>query len=213
MALSLDVFNKITPGQRGLILLGFVALIGVGYYFGIYAGKKAELVTVQKELDTNKKKLEELNNVKSKYAEVEKKVAELEAELQILLGAIPTDAEIYDVLEKVSIEGKKAGLEFVLFQPGKERTVEDKNYLEIPVTINVTGNYHSFGVFLDKVRQLERIINIRNITMKKKSIEGGNVILNITCSAVTFKFIEEKKVKEVEKAKKEEKKKDTGKEK
>jgi Tfp pilus assembly protein PilO len=58
------------------------------------------------------------------------------------------------------------------------------------VSIRVEGTYQSFAVFLDKVRKLERIINIREISMKKKAVRESNVVLEISCKAVTFKFSE-----------------------
>jgi type IV pilus assembly protein PilO len=195
MAVSLDFINKMPAYQRGLILLGLVVLIGVGYYFGIYAGKKQELAEEIKKRDKAKQELAKLEQKKKNLQKYKKKVAELEAELSLLLVAIPTDQEIPEILSNISSKGKESGLDFLLFQPRNEKKIEKQQYFEVPVAIKVTGTYHSFAVFLDKIRQLDRIINIRNITMKRKRASGGSVLLEISCNAVTFRFPVEKKPK------------------
>ena len=64
MAISMDVINKLPPYQRGLILLGLMVLIGIGYYFGIYAGKKEELVEKTNALNKAKQELQKLEDTK-----------------------------------------------------------------------------------------------------------------------------------------------------
>ena len=188
MAISMDMINKLPPYQRGLILLGLMVLISVGYYFGIYAGKKEELTKEINALNKAKQELQKLEDTKKNLETYRARVAELEAELSLLLIAIPTISEIPEVLSNVSSKGKESGLEFILFQPGAEKQIKDKKYTEVPVSIKVRGTYHSFAVFLDKIRQLDRIINVRNISMQKKDVKGSNVLLEISCNAVTFKF-------------------------
>lgn len=165
-----------------------MVLIGVGYYFGIYTGKKAELAKQEKALSKMKKDLQKLEETKKNLAAFEAKAKKLEVELSVLEIEIPESSEIPDILSHISNSGKESGLDFLLFKPGKEKKLKDKNYVEVPVSISVNGTYNSFAVFLDKVRSLDRIINVRDINMKRKNISGGDVILQISCTAVTFKF-------------------------
>ena len=188
MAISLDVIKKIPAYQRGLILLGVMVLIGVGYYFGIYAGKKAVLKTHEDEVAVLKTNLQKLKAQTKDMAAFKAKLKNLEAELMYLEIEIPKSSEIPDILSYISTSGKESGLDFLLFKPGKVKKMKDKSYAEVPVSISVTGTFNSFAVFLDKIRTLDRIINVRNISMKRKNISGGNVKLQISCIAVTFKF-------------------------
>lgn len=188
MAFSLDILNRLPAYQRWLILLGLMVLIGVGYYFGIYTGKKTELKKQEQSLAKLEKNLQKLEETKKNLAAFEAKAKKLEVELGILEIEIPKSSEIPDILSYISTSGKESGLDFLLFKPGKEKKIKDKNYIEVPVSISVKGTYNSFAVFLDKVRTLDRIINVRNINMKRSSLKGGNVILQISCTAVTFKF-------------------------
>ena len=84
--------------------------------------------------------------------------------------------------------GRDAGLDFLLFQPKPETAMEF--YAEIPVDITVSGTYHQVAVFFDKVSNLPRIVNIRNIKMAPAGQKESGGILTTACQAVTYKFIE-----------------------
>jgi type IV pilus assembly protein PilO len=188
MAFSPDMIKKLPTQYKALILIGTLALMGATYYFGIYAGKQDDLTKAAEELNNQKKELQKLEDTKKNLVTYKTKVSELEADLNLLLVQIPKSSEIPGILSNISTEGRQSGLTFLLFQPDKEVVIKDKKYTEVPVSIRVEGTYHSFAVFLDKVRRLERIINVRDISMKKKAVRENNVILEISCKAVTFKF-------------------------
>jgi type IV pilus assembly protein PilO len=188
MAFSPEMIKKLPTQYKALILVGTLALMGAGYYFGVYTGKQDELTKLTKELNGQKKELQKLEDTKKNLVAYKSKVSELEAELTLLLVQIPKSSEIPGILSNVSTKGRESGLNFLLFQPDKEAVSKDKRYTEVPVSIRVEGTYQSFAVFLDKVRKLERIINVRDITMRKKAVRESNIILDISCKAVTFKF-------------------------
>ena len=75
--------------------------------------------------------------------------------------------------------------DFILFQPKPE--VKMDFYAEIPVAINVTGDYHGVATFFESVAELNRIVNIRDINIAP---EKDSTSLTTTCTAVTYKFIE-----------------------
>ncbi len=190
MAFSPEMIKKLPAQYKALILIGSLALMGAGYYFGIYTGKMEELSKINEELNAQTKELQKLEDTKKNLVAYKSKVGELEAELNLLLVQIPKSSEIPGILSNVSTKGRESGLTFILFQPDKEAKSKDKKYTEVPVSIRVEGTYQSFAVFLDKVRKLERIINIRDISMKKKAVRESAIILDISCKAVTFKFAE-----------------------
>jgi Tfp pilus assembly protein PilO len=71
--------------------------------------------------------------------------------------------------------------------------------------MQVRGNYHDIGYFFDKVAKLDRIVNIEDISMKKSSKKSSalqaDIRLDAKFSTVTFKFIDESKVKKSSKGK------------
>lgn len=145
-------------------------------------GLKVQLKQVQAELAKAKKNAEQLNDWRAK-------MRKKEVEYKRVMKALPEKQEIPSLLAGVSQAGKDAGLEFLLFTPKKESKKEF--YAEIPVDISVSGNYHEVAVFFDKVSNLPRIVNIRDIKMvPSKDATSGGADLTTTCQAVTYQFIE-----------------------
>ena len=119
-------------------------------------------------------------------ASYKKKMEEAKVQFQIVKKTLPEEKDIPALLRSISQAGRDAGMEFILFQPKGE--VNKKFYAEIPVAINVTGSYHNLALFFDKVANLSRIVNIRDINLNTSSAKTGE--LRTTCTAVTYRFIE-----------------------
>ncbi|MCP4568562.1 MAG: type 4a pilus biogenesis protein PilO, partial [FCB group bacterium] len=82
----------------------------------------------------------------------------------------------------------ESNLEFLLFSPKRERP---RNfYVEIPVSVEVRGEYHDVARFFDKVGRMERIVNMLEVSMKPAKTLGTDLVTK--CVAVTYRFREEK---------------------
>ena len=125
------------------------------------------------------------------------KMAAAEAKFQLALKALPEKKEIPSLLTNISRSGQSSGLEFLLFQP--QKNVQKEFYAEIPVAIQVDGNYHNVATFFAKVAQLSRIVNVKNIHIGFKK---GARKLKTKCTAVTYRFVEKAEQKETKKKKK-----------
>jgi len=183
-----EKIEELTKPQRIGIYAGvLVVIIGLSIYLLLYPKYQKidqleqQLVSVQQELAKAKKNAAELNDWRNR---MKKK----EAQYKQVMRALPEKEEIPSLLAGISQAGKDAGLEFLLFQPKPES--QKDFYAEIPVDINVSGSYHQVAVFLDKVANLPRIVNIRDIKMVPRSKEGEGNALTTVCQAVTYKFIE-----------------------
>jgi type IV pilus assembly protein PilO len=118
-----------------------------------------------------------------------------EEDFRVSRNALPDKEEIPLLLTSISQFGHDAGLEFILFEPKPE--INRDFYAEIPVSVTVAGNYHQVGVFFDKVSNLNRIVNIKDIKMippgkdTKMATPANDATRLITsCSAVTYKFVD-----------------------
>jgi type IV pilus assembly protein PilO len=148
--------------------------------------------------DQYKKSTQELQTTRKKallLPGLKKKMDEAKVQFQIVKKTLPEKEDIPSLLTSISQAGRDSGLDFLLFKPNRE--VQKGFYAEIPVSINVTGNYHNLAMFYDKVAALSRIVNIRDI--KIASGKGAN--LKISCKAVTYRFVDESKAKKKKKKK------------
>lgn len=135
------------------------------------------------QLAVAKKKAMQLESLKN-----ERKMKEME--FRKVMKALPETKEIPALLTSISQAGQGAGIEFIKFEPKDEK--RQGFYGEIPVNMELSGNFHNTVMFFDKVTSLNRIVNIRNIKMDVTQSKGESegVRVKATCEAVTYKFVE-----------------------
>jgi len=189
MSEFIDRFLDLPARQRALATVGLLLLVGLVYatYFylpirGEIAAKRERLARLERERETKKKLVSNLD-------EMRRVVAELNGALREAAAQLPDKKEIPDLLSSVSSRGREAGLEILVFRQRPE--VYQDFYAEVPVEIQVEGAYHQIRMFLDKVGALNRIVNVSDISIRQPRVQGDAVVVQASCSATTFRFLDE----------------------
>jgi type IV pilus assembly protein PilO len=191
-----DRVSELTKVQRILICVGVFAVIFVLFWFLSYwprwqsIGKlDSEYKRLTADLERSKKNAQQLDSLRKEFKSKQR-------DFNLVMKSLPEKEEIPSLLTGISQSGQQAGLDFLLFQPQGE--VNKTFYAEIPVSIRVQGGYHNVAQFFDKVANLSRIVNIRNIQISRE--RSGQLVTS--CEAVTYKFIETAPESDKPKAKK-----------
>jgi type IV pilus assembly protein PilO len=185
-----DKLEQLTKVQRIAIWAGVMVLIIGGFIYFSYAPKYSRIDKLQVNLKKAESQLQVAKSNARQLNEYRKKMHDAEEQFKIVMRALPEKEEIPTLLTGISKAGKDSGLNFLLFQPKPE--IKKEFYAEIPVAIRVSGDYHGVATFFESVAELNRIVNIKDITMKP---EKKGQKLNTTCTAVTYKFIEASETK------------------
>jgi len=161
--------------QKTIVVGVFLAIIGYVYFFTAFmpffyrpmATEEASLSTeyekVSAELEKARKTVGNLNQLETEYNRLHRKWV---AALKLL----PEDDEVAGLLRKITRAGNQAGVSFVLFEPGQK--VEKEFFAENPINIKVKGKYHQVGIFLSKVANIDRIVNVSNLQVS--SLKSNN---------------------------------------
>ena len=205
----LEKVENLSKAQRRLIsAVFFIVILAVfGYFF--YWPKFEKIASLKAKITELDAKLATAKRNAAGLKKYQAQMEAAEAQFNMAMKKLPEKEEIPSLLTSISDSGQAVGLEFLLFEPKAEKKKEF--YAEIPVAMSLQGDYHNLAVFFDQVARLNRIVNIENIQMshgKGKSGKGSstsdNKRLKATCTAVTYKFIDEppKKVSKKKKKKK-----------
>lgn len=190
--------EKIKMPIRILILVGTLVLLGGAFYFLVYQPKTDEIRRATNEVSDLKLKVMKAKRDSSRLPEVKAREVKVNAQFKQALKLLPNEKEVPSLLRNITKLGADSNLEFRLFSPRKESP--EHFYFRLPVSIEVSGNYHDVATFFDKVGQMERIVNILNVSMKP--LKTRSTMLITKCEAVTYRF----KGSPDEKAKKKKKK-------
>jgi type IV pilus assembly protein PilO len=179
-----EKIEKIKMPIRIVILVGTLALLGGLFAWQVYIPKTKEIAKTKQEIVSLKKKLDLAIRTEKKVKEFRARKAEVLAQFKAALRLLPNKKEIPSLLRNITQLGTDSRLEFRLFSPQGEKS--KGFYMEIPVNIEVSGNYHDVAVFFDRVGGMDRIVNILNVSMKPVGTRSTQ--LNTTCTAVTYRF-------------------------
>jgi type IV pilus assembly protein PilO len=164
--------------------------LGLVYY--------TKFVPINEEIDTKTKQRDELQakvdkslKLKARYEQFKKEAKALEAKLEELKKVLPQDKEIEQILSQVQLSAKDSGLRI---QHGISKAVVDHDaYSEWPMEMQVLGTYHDLGEFLQKIKDLPRIVNVGKLRVENRSgtLPDGKVTsIAATYEATTFVYRE-----------------------
>ena len=163
-----------------LILLVIVILL-VGYFYqvkDIYLQNDFERQKESQLLQTYKTKAFQAANLEV----YRQQMVELDKTFGALLEQLPKDTEVPGLLEDITEVAYGSGLDMKAIALQPEKTAE--YYVELPIKIDVTGDYHDFGTFVSGVAALPRIV-----TLHDYSIKGGDgALLNMVIEAKTYRY-------------------------
>ena len=184
------------PVKAALIAVICIAVLLLGYF-----------LDTQKQLDELERKRTEETRLKQDFETKQAKAVKLDAykkqmeEMKLSFGAmlrqLPSKTEVEDLLVDISQTGLASGIEFLLFQPQAERQIDF--YAELPITIQMTGNYHQFGKFVSGIAALPRIVTLHNISISGG--KGGAGTLSMSVLAKTYRYLDEAEVASAKKNK------------
>ena len=179
-----DKIEKIKMPIRIAIVAGALVLLAGVFIWFIWLPKTEEIKKTETEISNLDR---QINQAKIKAKDLETlnaTKAQVDIQFQEALLLLPNEKEIPSLLRKLTELGAESQLDVRSIQPQNERPKEF--YLEIPIAIEVRGEYHNVAVFFDKIGHMERIMNIHNVSMRPVTDRSTTLITK--CNAVTYRF-------------------------
>jgi type IV pilus assembly protein PilO len=170
-------------GQLGVFVVGALALAGAFYYFheiGVQAAMAEKQATLTETKDTIAKGVAQARRL----PEFRKQVTELEARLEGLKPILPEEKDVGELLRRVNTLAVQSNLVILNFRP--LAIAQHDMHAEWPITLQLEGNYHNLGLFLDRVSKFPRIINIGGLVLSQKVPPVGGATMTISATATTF---------------------------
>jgi type IV pilus assembly protein PilO len=180
--------GRLPLGVRVLVGVLMMTLVGVAYYVVFYsdlsgrvAGEKvregqltSELSDVRKAEFAYQKDLTELTERQQRQRELNK--------------VLPTTSEYPAFLSAVQNVANVSGVALTAWAPNPE--VPDKFYARIRMRVELSGRFLQIEKFFYGVGQLDRVINIENISLTDPKVVGEDLVLKAEGLATAFRALE-----------------------
>ncbi|MFQ5904674.1 MAG: type 4a pilus biogenesis protein PilO [Candidatus Binatia bacterium] len=197
-----DLINRILelPRQQKIgILAGLIILLLGLDYFLLYSPRSDQISKLSGDAENSRNERDKKKKLLTNLPKLQRQLRELNGRLKEAVAQLPDRKEIPDLLRSISTKARDAGLDILIFRPRAESL---RNfYAEIPVDIVVRGGFHDVVTFFDEVGRLSRLVNIQNIEIKKPKPEGGQISVETSALATTFRFLDEAERKRIAAAK------------
>jgi type IV pilus assembly protein PilO len=173
-------------GKIALALLVALVVMVLSYFFLIDAQVTNLEVAQQKELELRV-------DYQNKYVKAinlelyQQQMQEMEKTFSTLLKQLPATHETPGMLDDITFAGTSVGLTFVRINWMPE--IEKEFYTELPIQIEVIGDYHQIGNFVSEIAKLPRIVSLHDFVIQSR--EEGNQSFNVI--AKTYRYKELKK--------------------
>lgn len=158
----------IWPFEIKTVVALFVAvLVGVGAYYMLISDKLPVLERVKAEEDELKRTYRAKYAVAVNLVAYQKQLEQIQADFSSMLKSLPTSNETPGLLDDITFVGTTAGLTFKLIN--WQREIPKEFYTELPIQMQVSGNYHEFGDFVSNIAGLPRIVTLHDFNITQES--------------------------------------------
>lgn len=183
---DLTAFKAIPMQQKAALLVLLLGAIGALFWFYVESPMQdqvailnVEIGKLDSEINTNKAKIQMLEELKRVTAELEKQLAKNKEQL-------PPEEEAVTLLKQLSDLGTRIGLDFKSWKQAPRAEDSSKLFVKLPVDVEMTGGYHTLALFFDRIGKLPRIINVSRIKMGGGKMELGRVRIQTTFQLTAF---------------------------
>jgi type IV pilus assembly protein PilO len=110
---------------------------------------------------------------------------------------LPVDTEYPSFLSAVQSVANVSGIGLTSWTPQPE--VSEQFYARVPMKVTLVGRYHQVAKFFYGVGQLDRIINMENISLTDPKVQGDDVVVKTEALATAFRTVEDAKATSADK--------------
>lgn len=182
----LEKIRSLSNKQKSIALVLLCGVVVGSWIWFIQQPKKEKITELEEQVAGLSNQIS-INRTKAmRIAELKRENVLLQRRLTELKEQLPPAAEVAILLKQVSELGIRTGLDFKLWRPGRRTQNPEGLYTEIPVSVEVAGDYHALGAFFDKIARLSRIVNVSSIRMGSPKTVKDKVLVQTSFVATAF---------------------------
>jgi Tfp pilus assembly protein PilO len=186
-----DIFTKVAKLKRGAklgALFGGMALVVAAFYLMYYSPWRQTMTQLQSEVDGLNAQVKAEKTSVSQHKPIADYVRPVSDTYAFLSGFLTNENEIPRLIQTIADLGTQSGARVTLFAP--KQVVPRANYAEIEFSMNLEGTFLSVLKLFYSLSQMDRLINIRTVTMDTPKMTDNSVmILSVKCEGSAYRSL------------------------
>jgi type IV pilus assembly protein PilO len=168
---------------------GLLILVGVAYFVVFFGEIKSSINAAEAQERQLRSDLATARKVEFAYQKDLQELTERQQRQRELEKILPTTTEYPSFLSSLQSVANVAGVSLSAWTPQQE--VTEKFYARVPMKLEIFGKYHQVAKFFYGVGQLERIINMENISLTDPKKDGDEFLVKVESLATAFRAVTE----------------------
>ena len=191
-------FNTLDPNNYGSWPLSvkitcwiFIAALAFAVIYFVMIRSTIESISQARTQEQNL--LNEFREKESKLRNLQQyqiQLQEMEARFNQQLEQLPKETEIPGLVEDINLSGVNSGLKFKNIR--LEPEIKQEFFIEQPIAIEATGDYHAFGSFVSSIAGLSRIVTLHDFTItgtENKEKKSEIPVIDYVVKAKTYRYV------------------------
>ena len=183
-------FNTLDPNNYGSCWIFIVILVFMLIYFAL---TRSTIESISQASAQEQNLLNEFREKESKLRNLQQyqiQLQEMEARFNQQLEQLPKETEIPGLVEDINLSGVNSGLKFKNIR--LEPEIKQEFFIEQPIAIEATGDYHAFGSFVSSIAGLSRIVTLHDFTItgtENKEKKSEIPVIDYVVKAKTYRYV------------------------
>jgi type IV pilus assembly protein PilO len=182
--LNLGRYPLVSKFGVGFIVAGLTA---VAYFLLLYGDVSDNIARQKKQEQTLRGDLTQAKQSEFEYHKDLAELTERQQRQRELNKILPETTEYPAFLSAVQGVANVSGVSLQGWSPQEE--VTQKFFARVPMRLTLMGKFHQVAKFFYGVGQLDRIINIENISLVNPKAQGTEIVIKVDCLATAFHTI------------------------
>lgn len=153
----------------------FISCLMLGYWLDIKQ-QLTQLVSAKAHEQALKQSYQTKQPLAANYVAYKEQVHTLNKTFANLLYQLPSNTEIHSVLEEISQASITSGLILKMLRPLPE--VNHDFYTELPLQLQVIGNYQQLNAFVHKLTSFKHMVALHDFTIRPTDEPNQGLIAN-----------------------------------
>lgn len=169
---------------------GLVVLVAIAYFVVFYGDLASSIKAAQGKERQLREQLGDARKAEFAYQKDLAELADRQQRARELEKILPRNTEYPSFLSSLQSVANVSGVQLNAWTPQAE--TPEQYYARVPMKLELTGRFHQVAKFFYGVGQLDRIINMENISITDPStLEGDEIAVKVDCLATAFRMIDD----------------------
>lgn len=169
--------------------LGVGVVLGAQFFYPNFSQMSEKNADKQMKLDELNVKIQEGQQAAKMRAELQAETDRLNIQLASLRRILPTDPEAGALIKWLESQAGRFSLHIKTLSEASIK--REEFYKEYTYAMEITGNYHDLGRFMDVIGKHDRILNVRGMSIRANTAQDRvQRSIGASFTAATFVYVE-----------------------